>query len=871
MKTTKTMNYKNQLGGHIDRLFKLGYDVIPVLPITSTKSNPGKRPALADWQSLEITKELVEAWKKRFPDYNLGIRTEKTPAVDIDCLDEDGTAYMMDKVESLIGMGPVRVGKAPKSLILCQAEETFTKVKSRVWVDDDGNENAVEILGAGQQFVAYGKHPKTLKDYEWIHGVDEAPESYYPDFDLPIISLRTAREIVDTFDLYAKDRGWTPKANIYGSRGELVKSNNSTADGEMEDDDDDFVADDIREVWPGTKKEFREMLMKYPVAEEYDAWYKVLAAVQDCEPEEDAFKEIARKWAMQSAKYSDSSFEDKWRNGNFRRVTNAFTFHSIEAAVREDDLSVEMEFEVMAMFNKADDIREWMTAAERFRNCLVFGTIRDMVEQVAISAYKKITGKAITKKIIKQELGANFEEMDMPEWVQPWVFDATNAVFVNRKTMATRTKQAFNQEFRHKCMIYGMEPDLFVSTICRIPTVDGIMYCPGKHGDMPKASRTVQDGDKAEYFSYNGKFYLNSFLPKSMTKPAEPASKGDKKAIKSMIHFFDQQYSCKSDMKYVMDWIGALVNYPEDRRKYGLLIQGGEGTGKTILKEFLKAMLGDVNVQTVSNEVLHRPFTGWQHGAMVNVLEEISVPGHRLDVMNKLKEPITNSTVDVEPKGEKPFNAVNTTSYLAFTNDMGALPISNGSRRWLIVASRFKSKDQVLSYLDEDPTYFSDFDTAFRKHAPALLWWWQNEYQFSEDFDPNAVYAPTGTEAYADMLEMSKDDLSEEIEMVIGSGHEGVTDQAIHINALKMALGGKASIPAIRRKLADMGYLYKYGKSNTSSQVVIDGNRARVWVKGGSKLYKAMLKDSAMAPGFVLSRHFKVEFENAQKNLDDEL
>jgi len=867
-----TIKTSNTLGGHIDRLFHLGYEVIPVLPITADRKGAGKRPALKNWQDVEITKDLVSSWKKKYANYNIGIRTSKTPAIDIDCLDADGSAYMVAKVEELIGNGPVRVGKAPKTLILCCADKPFTKVKSRSWIDEGGNTNAVEILGDGQQFVAYGKHPVTQKDYEWIHGVDETPESYYPDFDLPILSLRQARELVDTFDLYAKDRGWSPVPNIYGSRGDVVGKKDTTSFSDMEDDeDDDFIADDIRDTWQGTKKEFKKMLMQYPVAESYDEWVKVIAAIKDCEPNEDDFKEIARAWSATASSFTDEGFEDKWENGNFRRVTNAFTFHSIEKEVKENDLAAEMEFEIMSMFNKSEDIREWMNAAERFRNCLIFGTVRDMVEQVAIGAYKRITGKPITKKIIKQELGANFEEMDMPEWVQPWVYDATNAVFINSKSMSVRSKQAFNQEFRHQCQIYGMEPDLFVSTICRIPVVDGLMYYPAKHGEMMNASRTVLDGDKPEYFSYNGRFYLNSFLPKTMTKPVAPKSKADKKAIAAMLHFFEEQYTCAEDKQYVMDWIGALLKAPEHRRKYGLLIQAGEGTGKTILKEFLKALLGDVNVQTVSNEVLHRPFTGWQHGSMVKVLEEISVPGHRLDVLNKLKEPITNSTLEIEPKGEKSFNAVNTTSYLAFTNDPAALPISDGSRRWLIVAGRFQTKNEVLDFLQEDPAYFSNFDKAFRNHAPALLWWWKNEYQFSDDFDEDAVYAPTGTSAYEDMIEMAKDELSEEIEMVMCSGHEGVTDQAVHVNALKMALGGRISLTAIRRKLSAMGFCYKYGKSKAPSQVVIDGNRARVWVKNKSDLFNAMLKDGSMLPGFIISRHFHVEFEKSQQEIDDEL
>ena len=60
-----------------------------------------------------------------------------------------------------------RIGQAPKILIPFCCDEITEKLVSNRWVDSEGNVNAIEILAAGQQFVAFGIHPGTRKPYYW--------------------------------------------------------------------------------------------------------------------------------------------------------------------------------------------------------------------------------------------------------------------------------------------------------------------------------------------------------------------------------------------------------------------------------------------------------------------------------------------------------------------------------------------------------------------------------------------------------------------------------------------------------------------------------------------------------------------------------
>ena len=65
----------------------------------------------------------------------------------------------------MVGDAPVRFGQAPKRLRVYRTAEPFTKLSTagyRLPGDEPGAKaHKVEILAAGQQFVAYGVHPDT--------------------------------------------------------------------------------------------------------------------------------------------------------------------------------------------------------------------------------------------------------------------------------------------------------------------------------------------------------------------------------------------------------------------------------------------------------------------------------------------------------------------------------------------------------------------------------------------------------------------------------------------------------------------------------------------------------------------------------------
>lgn len=133
---------------------------------------PGKRVSdgwvgLADWATLSPSPEDYEDWQESGA--GIGLRCETVVAVDVDITHELLSRVARQEVYTWLGFGPCRVGNPPKRLFLFRLSEPGCWASKRTlsFLDWDGEKQLVELLGARQQFIVQGVHPKTGKPYEW--------------------------------------------------------------------------------------------------------------------------------------------------------------------------------------------------------------------------------------------------------------------------------------------------------------------------------------------------------------------------------------------------------------------------------------------------------------------------------------------------------------------------------------------------------------------------------------------------------------------------------------------------------------------------------------------------------------------------------
>jgi len=178
-----------------DQLCAAGYRPIPILHAT-------KRPAITDWQRIDASPSADYYGNGHGVGLVCGVGPHPICGVDLDILDRALVDQMSEYVSAQFGATIERVGLPPKLLLVYRYDVAgIRKITSKRYKC-----GRVEILGAGQQFLAYGTHPDTMRPYEWPGVIGGALDM--AAHDLPVLTEQQARQIVAEFERLAEGRGY---------------------------------------------------------------------------------------------------------------------------------------------------------------------------------------------------------------------------------------------------------------------------------------------------------------------------------------------------------------------------------------------------------------------------------------------------------------------------------------------------------------------------------------------------------------------------------------------------------------------------------------------------------------------------------------
>lgn len=230
-----------------------GYLIIPIKP-------GHKRPALDNWQ----TARLGAADLTRYPEHGVGVLcgqgAQPVAAIDVDTTDAELAARFVAWCQEHLGATCERVGNAPKILLAYRAESEGWGKATGAWFEDlAGDRHRLEVLGKGQQFVAYHVHPDTGRPYEWTDffgGLDAVRAS-----DLPVITEAQVEEALQVFEQMAVEVGL---ARVTGSKSRTGLTSAP--------EDDPLMA---YEPPVGIDLAEARRLVAYVDNEDYDTWLKV--------------------------------------------------------------------------------------------------------------------------------------------------------------------------------------------------------------------------------------------------------------------------------------------------------------------------------------------------------------------------------------------------------------------------------------------------------------------------------------------------------------------------------------------------------------------------------------------------------------------
>lgn len=312
----------NFLKSHGAILLANGFDIVPI-------AKGEKFPKYKGWQKTEADEEMLEYWLKSSKNQGVGILTKHFPAIDIDVRDEEVVEKLVEHVDAYFGLPyeetHIRVGEAPKCLIAFRTDEPFKKVSSNKYVDLFGDEHQIEILGEGQQYVAFAVHPSTGKPYEWTNG---ASLEFIEGRNLPSLNREQALEFIEFFESIVPDE-WELKNEGDTKAGELA------ADLSL-DEDERILLNYAPPLDIAPKKARRELKKVDPTDFDYDAWLKVgMAIYHQFEGSSEGFDAWV-EWSERSAKHNDGDMQLKYDSfGTDLSRTNPVTFAYVLKLAKE--------------------------------------------------------------------------------------------------------------------------------------------------------------------------------------------------------------------------------------------------------------------------------------------------------------------------------------------------------------------------------------------------------------------------------------------------------------------------------------------------------------------------------------------------------
>lgn len=741
------------------RLIDNGYSIVPI-------AVGKKAPGFDNWSKSRSSKPQLAEWiDSGHRNSGVGILTKHTPAVDLDIRDEKIALEAEAKAREIFGDAPLRIGMPPKRLMVFRTETPFRKMRSNKYEDEWGELHQIEILCDGQQFVAYHTHPDTGRPYLWPQEkfdlktgetLEEGGPLTINANDLIDITVEQCQALIDWFEIRAgEESDW-----------KIVKKRR---DGGLADIDIDnpFLEDtnaiDIAE------EELRSRLMMVPNPEDYDTWVQVGMALHHQFDGDDAGMDLWNEWSETADNYDKDALERRWADfaidGKKRApITARYILRLSKEAAAETTAALAIK--LRDNFASAKSLIDWNKARDAAREAEIDGLTRSALATLAKDRLDIINGSKTPLSEVKKAIAYQPTKAEKaPGWVESWVYDTTDDRFFDTSRKISTTQQGFNAMYDRKAMTKKDVLDGKTS-----PTSTAAALALNLHKITIVNGRRYEPGADRIFYRSDGVF-ANTYPEHEIPELPESLLPRDKAAIKRVKNHVRHLLVKPEERRLLVDWLSWVVQNPGKHVNWSILLQGVEGDGKSFFAFLMRAVMGVSNVQMLNAHILESPFTDWVVGQCLTCIEEVRLikAQNKFELLNRIKPFITNKVIEVHPKGKATYDAINTTSYLLFSNYRDALPLDDDGRRYCVLFSQWQHKDKLDAFKDANPYYYEELYATIETSAPALRKWLL-EHEQADNFRPMGD-APS-TEAKKYMIRQAQPEFVQNLNDIISEGDE---------------------------------------------------------------------------------------------------
>lgn len=452
-------------------------------------------------------------------------------------------------------------------------------------------------------------------------------------------------------------------------------------------------------------------------------------------------------------------------------------------------------------------------------------------------------GIAVLRKDLKRlkaqaaQKDGDKDSSEMPGWLKGWCYVTSTDEFFHHRTTQKVKPEAFNNMNGRRLMPDEvddnpdpaakarpiMRPQDFALNLHKVQCVSGYRYTPSEPGKI--------------YTKKDGLWFVNTYRANFPT----PTPEGAEEARKVIDRHMELLIADPNHRRILFDWLAYNVQFPGQKIRWAPLFQGGEGCGKTFFFELMLAVLGHGHAKLVNKASISGSWNEWATGAQVIAIEEIRVVGeNKYEIMNKLKELITNNNVPINQRNNDTRTVENTTNYIAFTNFHDALALAHNDRRYFVLKAILQEEEEIRAVGEQ---YFDDLFALLEERAGALRWIFEN-HTISGDFNPNGRAPHT---IFRDqVIEDTSDEITAVVRRLVNEGdHVLVNGDFI----VAKTLGAMFDLEGVRHPTDQyLGQVLRNLGYHSGKRSMLDGVKQTIWVRNGR------LKDVTDLGGFVRQR-----------------
>lgn len=603
----------------------------------------GKRPTIANWQKItDIGKHPDILFSSSNPnaELNIGLVTTDYFVFDFDYSTEKLALTRIKQIQLALGPGLVRDGASNHYQLLYYTNKAIQSFKVEDPLSPPGATNICNIRSKGSQSLVLGVHPDTKRKIEWLNSrsILTIPRNEI------LANIFDIQNHIYKLDFVKKERAVFEPSVASRSTGQ---SNN--------------IPCGLNEY------EIREMLEKIGAESlsDYSEWLKVLMALHHETEGSDFGLQLAIEHSRKWPKFgSDKEVKQKWQSfSNFTEGPKV-TFRSILKKVGNQPPMVEV-----VNSSNTDSNQSKIDGTNLRRRHSTDGRATDYFR---LSTFAKLYIDDLVMKGAPRDLVHYIPLMDRTECLNILTGDFSTKESMLDKfeslLKATKTKRNLYELFK----IYGIYP------------ITDCMYDPGSK----------------LFFTYRGGWYFNTYAAPIIERHIEFEEEA-KRYLQTIKSHISTLYSGDSEAtELFFSWLIWQIKSPGKKVNWGPLLCGPPGCGKSFFLRLLQLVLGHENVGALSLKELATDFTDGLHEKVLIGIEELMGLEFR-GAYETLKSLITETNRAHTPKGKRLRYVKNTINFIFCTNKESQLSALSDDRRFLILISKYKTKEKFKAWMDD--------------------------------------------------------------------------------------------------------------------------------------------------------------------------